>query len=52
MEAYRTVLLSFEKIRRPIQEVFGIRWISFYQVLNAIFEKCLENAGKLKIRLS
>lgn len=51
MESYRETLLSFDKIRKKIGEVFGNRWLSFYKVISSLFENSIENTGRLMKRV-
>lgn len=51
MESYRETLVSFDKIRKKIGEVFGNRWLSFYKVISSLFENSIENTGRLMKRV-
>lgn len=37
-------------MRKKIGEVFGSRWISFYKIIAAVFENCIENTGRLLLK--
>jgi hypothetical protein len=44
-------MLSFDKMRKKIGEVFGNRWLSFYKIVTSIFENSIENTGRLMRRV-